>query len=81
MQESFDAQERPRAYVQLKSKEAASEQEIRGWIETKVAKHKYLTGGVVLVDEVPKSAAGKIQRKTLREWAKMGNGQLGRSKL
>ena len=33
------------------------------------------------MDEVPKSAAGKIQRKVLREWAKRGDGQVGRSKL
>ena len=59
----------------------ATETEIQEWIKSKVAKHKYLTGGVVFVDEVPKSAAGKIQRKVLREWAKRGDGQVGRSKL
>ena len=64
----------------LKRKGAASPEEIQGWIEGKVAKYKHLTGGVVLVDEVPKSAAGKIQRKVLREWAKK-DGQLGRAKL
>lgn len=35
-----------------------------------MAKHKRLVGGVVFVDEVPKLASGKIQRKTMREWAK-----------
>jgi len=35
-----------------------------------VARHKYLRGGVVAVDAIPKSAAGKILRKELREWAK-----------
>ena len=80
IQESFDAQEHPRAYVQLNSKGAASSKEIEEWIKSKVAKHKYLTGGVVFVDEVPKSAAGKIQRKTLREWAKK-DGQQGKTKL
>lgn len=34
-----------------------------------MAKHKQLTGGVVFIDEVPKSPSGKIQRKVLREWA------------
>lgn len=73
IQESFDAQERVRAYVVLKAGQArcsAAEEEIKVWMEGKVAKHKRLTGGVVLVDEIPKSAAGKIQRKVLREWAK-----------
>lgn len=36
----------------------------------KVAKHKRLVGGVAFVDEVPKLASGKIQRKLIREWAK-----------
>lgn len=36
----------------------------------RVAKHKQLTGGVVFIDEIPKSPSGKIQRKELREWAK-----------
>lgn len=65
----------------LKSDGAATGTEIEGWIKSKVAKHKYLTGGVVFVDEVPKSAAGKIQRKVLREWAKGDDGQVGRPKL
>ena len=80
VQDSFDAQEYPRAYVLLKSEGAASSEEIQAWIKGKVAKHKHLTGGVIFVDEVPKSAAGKIQRKTLREWAKK-DGRAGRSKL
>jgi acyl-coenzyme A synthetase/AMP-(fatty) acid ligase len=29
-----------------------------------------LAGGVVFIDEVPKLASGKIQRKTMRDWAK-----------
>jgi 4-coumarate--CoA ligase len=36
----------------------------------KVAKHKWLVGGLTFVDEVPKLASGKIQRKTMREWSK-----------
>ncbi|KAF8507886.1 hypothetical protein BU17DRAFT_100181 [Hysterangium stoloniferum] len=44
--------------------------EIQTWIQSKVARHKYLRGGVVVVDVVPKSAAGKILRKELRELAR-----------
>lgn len=75
----------------LNSEGGATETEIQEWVKGKVAKHKYLTGGVVFVDEVPKSAAGKIQRKVLREWARRGSDdgegdggrrqQVGRSKL
>lgn len=45
-------------------------EQIQEWVAKRVAKHKQLTGGVAIVDEVPKSASGKIQRKIVREWAK-----------
>ncbi|KAF5345339.1 hypothetical protein D9758_008423 [Tetrapyrgos nigripes] len=73
-----EATELPRAYVvhakpdTLKT-EADKEAFGRGvakWMETKVAKHKFLRGGVVVIDVVPKSAAGKILRRELRERAK-----------
>lgn len=52
------------------AKKVAKPSDIEEWIKSRVAKHKRLVGGVVFVDEVPKSASGKIQRKTIREWAK-----------
>lgn len=39
-------------------------------MKPKVAKHKYLVGGIVFIDEVPKLASGKIVRKLVKEWAK-----------
>jgi acyl-coenzyme A synthetase/AMP-(fatty) acid ligase len=33
----------------------------------KVASHKKLRGGIRFVDEIPKSAAGKILRRILRD--------------
>ena len=65
-------EEWPRAYVVLKepSKGKVGEKDIQDWFKTRVAKHKHLVGGVALVDEVPKSASGKILRKIMREWAK-----------
>lgn len=67
-----NSEEFPRAYVVIheSSKGKVTPQAIQDWIKTKVAKHKFLTGGVVFVDEVPKLASGKIQRKVMREWAK-----------
>lgn len=47
----------------------AFEKSIQDWIKTKVAKHKYLRGGVVVVEAIPKSATGKILRKDLRALA------------
>jgi acyl-CoA synthetase (AMP-forming)/AMP-acid ligase II len=39
-------------------------------VKGRVAQHKYLRGGVVIIDAIPKSSAGKILRKDLREQAK-----------
>ncbi|KAF9514742.1 hypothetical protein BS47DRAFT_838022 [Hydnum rufescens UP504] len=73
-----DAIELPRAYIVprnaelLKDPKAAAVfgKEIQEWIKTKVADHKFLHGGVIIIDAVPKSASGKILRRTLRELAK-----------
>jgi acyl-coenzyme A synthetase/AMP-(fatty) acid ligase len=66
--------ELPRAYVvpsvPLSSLSSAQRQalskEIADWVATKVAPHKRLRGGVILIDAIPKSPAGKILRKNLR---------------
>ena len=65
-------EEWPRAYLALKedSKGKITPEDLQRWIKERVAKHKQLVGGVQFVDEVPKLASGKIQRKVLREWAK-----------
>ncbi|KAK5083545.1 hypothetical protein LTR05_006048 [Lithohypha guttulata] len=44
--------------------------EIIKWIAGKVANHKKLRGGVRFVEEIPKSAAGKILRRLLKDRAK-----------
>ena len=36
------------------------------WLNKKVAGHKKLRGGVYWVDEIPKSASGKILRRVLK---------------
>ena len=65
-------EEWPRAYVAIQdhAKGKITPQEIQEWIKPRVAKHKWLVGGVTFVDEVPKLASGKIQRKVMREWSK-----------
>jgi 4-coumarate--CoA ligase len=47
--------ERPRAYVVLKEGRKITPKVIKKWIDTRVARHKRLEGGVVLVDSVPKN--------------------------
>jgi 4-coumarate--CoA ligase len=62
----------PRAYVvPRKGLEAGKglESKIMKWLEGKVASHKRLRGGVKFVDEVPKSASGKILRRVLKAQA------------
>jgi acyl-coenzyme A synthetase/AMP-(fatty) acid ligase len=60
-----------------------SSKDIAAWMAKRVAPHKRLTGGVVLVDEVPKNPSGKILRKILRERAKqeIGDGAPRESRL
>ncbi|KAF2134674.1 acetyl-CoA synthetase-like protein [Dothidotthia symphoricarpi CBS 119687] len=64
----------PRAYVVLAAAGGrGTEGEARRiveWVRERVANHKRLRGGVVFVDEVPKSASGKILRRVLKERSK-----------
>jgi 4-coumarate--CoA ligase len=39
-------------------------------LHAKVAGHKKLRGGIKFIDEVPKSASGKILRRVLKDQAK-----------
>ena len=63
----------PRAYVVhrdgAKAKEGDAEDVVK-WTAGKVANHKRLRGGVRFIDEVPKSASGKILRRMLKDRAK-----------
>ncbi|KAL2065223.1 hypothetical protein VTL71DRAFT_2892 [Oculimacula yallundae] len=56
-----------------------TEKNIVAWLASRVAGHKQLRGGVWFVDEVPKSASGKILRRVLKDKAK-AEGRDGRSK-
>ncbi|MCJ1247023.1 hypothetical protein MMC30_004234 [Trapelia coarctata] len=63
------ATEVPRAYiVPAKGVEAGkkTEDDVVQWLAAKVANHKRLRGGVRFVDEIPKSASGKILRRVLK---------------
>ncbi|KAJ3980740.1 AMP binding protein [Lentinula detonsa] len=79
VQSELEVTELPRAYVvhaqpsKISTPELrkAFEKSVANWMESKVAKHKYLRGGVVVIGEVPRSAAGKILRRELRALATM----------
>lgn len=62
--------ESPRAYVVRRPGEAGArldEKEVQGFLESRLAKYKALTGGVKFVDALPKNATGKILKRLLRE--------------
>lgn len=64
-----EATEVPRAYVVVAKNVQpgpAVEKEIVEFVRSKVAAHKRLRGGVKFVDEIPKSASGKILRRVLK---------------
>jgi 4-coumarate--CoA ligase len=67
------ASELPRAYVKLAPGADANQQtekEIADYLQSKVAPHKRLRGGIRFVPEIPKSVSGKILRRVLKEEAK-----------
>lgn len=57
-----------------------SEDEVKRLIKEKLASYKQLTGGVVFVEEIPKSASGKILKRVLRDEADKESSR-GRSRL
>lgn len=52
---------------QNRSGQVASSQEIKQWFDAKVSNAKKLRGGVVIVSEIPKSAAGKTLRQVVKK--------------
>jgi len=65
--------ELPRAFVVLKDdteSKAVTGEEIQEWVKERVARFKQLGGGVVFIDQIPKSASGKILRRLLKDEAK-----------
>ncbi|KAK5731678.1 hypothetical protein LTR17_011149 [Elasticomyces elasticus] len=65
-----DGEEVPRAIVVGKPGEEVTESEVRDWVAGRLAKYKWLNGGVRFADAIPKTASGKILKRLLREEAK-----------
>lgn len=62
--------EAPRAYVVLKQRTESIEdlaKELDAFILERKPKYMRLSGGIEFVSEIPKSASGKILRRTLRD--------------
>jgi 4-coumarate--CoA ligase len=64
----------PKVKPQPGAESVAFSKEIQEWVQGRVSKHKFLRGGVVIIDQVPKSAAGKILRRELRALVKAESG-------
>lgn len=64
------ASEVPVAYVVVKDQKKATVETARNMIEyaaARVAPYKRLSGGIVWIDEIPKSPSGKILKRILKE--------------
>lgn len=55
--------------------------DIIAWTSEKVSNHKRLRGGIRFVDEIPKSASGKILRRVLKDRVKAETSKNGKPKL
>ena len=56
----------PKAFIVPATDEVTAET-INHFLSDKLAKYKKLTGGIVLLKELPKSPTGKVLRKELRK--------------
>jgi 4-coumarate--CoA ligase len=56
-----------RAYVVRKEGAELGEGEVKRWVEERLAKYKWLEGGVRFLEALPKTASGKILKRILRE--------------
>lgn len=68
-----------RAYVVRREGTSMTEVEVEQTIRKNLASYKALTGGVVFLDEIPKSPSGKILKRVLKEQAEKE--QLAQAKL
>lgn len=64
--------ELPRAYIVMstgRSTSQAQKEEVQKFVADRVSRHKWLAGGIMVVDEIPRLLSGKIRRGVVKEWA------------
>lgn len=57
----------PKAFVVAKNGSKINQDEVFDYVASNVASYKKLEGGITVLDSIPKTASGKILRRTLRE--------------
>lgn len=57
--------ELPRAYVVLRPNATLTSEAVAEHVRNKLIKYKWLVGGVVFVEAIPRNVAGKIIRRNL----------------
>ncbi|CAD0081713.1 unnamed protein product [Aureobasidium vineae] len=67
---TIKGEELPRAYLVRRADQNVEAQDIQEFMNSKVARHKRLAGGVVFMEAIPKNPVSKILRKILRDQAK-----------
>ena len=60
----------PRAYLVARPGTSPTADSIKDHMAERLAKYKHCNGGIVFVDAIPKTASGKILKRTLLEQAK-----------
>jgi 4-coumarate--CoA ligase len=67
--------EAPRAYLVAKPGDDLTEAEVHDFMKEKAAAYKQLVGGIEFLEQIPKTASGKILRKEiLAEYNKLHGG-------
>lgn len=59
--------EAPKAFIVAKAGTNLTTKEIEAFVANRLSKHKHLHGGIMFIGAIPKSPAGKILRKMLKE--------------
>ncbi|KAI5643681.1 AMP-binding enzyme domain-containing protein [Phthorimaea operculella] len=66
----------PVAFLVRQPGASVTEDEVKKFVAERLSNPKHLRGGVVFVEQIPKSASGKILRKDLKQMLKSGKSKL-----
>ena len=73
--------ELPRAYLVAKPDTSPTVDSVKKHMVERLARYKQCEGGILFVDQIPKTASGKILKRTLLEQAKQEMEEAGEKKV